>query len=185
MRGRGNKFAVLALVGVLLSGCVTNYVNAPAEKVANAVVVSDSEFDSSVAYTGPDIQSVTRRGLFVDNESLRLVALRDKKSNALTYVVQLRILYSFDWRFYSSASFTDGSSVEVKEIDRRTNDCVALGCIHTERVFFLVDFKRLKDSQDGLRFRLNGKNTTNVITIPRNYINGFMAGLGKQIAAGR
>lgn len=171
------KLATVAALA-LLSGCATNYGTVAPSEVSKAIEVKDSSFDADITYTGPQVMSETRRGLFVDNETARLAAVKNKKTGAVNYAVYVRVLYSFDWRFYKSVSFRDGMQAEVKNVSQRVNACTSGGgCIHTEELVFVVDLAKLKAAGD-LEFRLNAKNgTENIITLPRGYINGFLNGL--------
>jgi hypothetical protein len=178
------RLLVLPFLLLGLAGCATNYANKTPQQVADAITVKTSEFDSDVTYYGPGISSVTRRGLFEDNERTRIVAKRGKKSSDVSFFVETHVLYSFDWRFYTSASFDDGTSVEVTSLDRQVNGCTGIGCIKTEKLYFPVAYERLSKGSGPLRFRLNSKTGENIITIPRTYIDGVMAGIGVRAAAG-
>lgn len=184
---RGSSMTKLATVAALalLSGCATNYATVAPSDVAKAIEVKDSSFDTDITYTGPQAMSETRRGLFVDNETVRLAAVKNKKTGAVSYAVYVRILYSFDWRFYKSVSFRDGVQADVKNVSQRVNACTSGGgCIHTEELVFVVDLARLKAGRD-IEFRLNAKNgTVNIITVPSSYINGFLSGLPKTLRQG-
>lgn len=176
------KLLFIFAVAFLSYGCATNYANAPSSEVSNAIEVKDSSFDADITYTGPQAFSETRRGLFVDNETIRLAAVKNKKTGAVNFAVYARILYSFEWRFYNSVSFSDGKQAEVKNVSRRVNSCTAGGgCIHTEEFVFLVDINQLKGGGN-LEFRANAKNgTENIISIQKTYIDGFLKGLPKNL----
>ncbi|WP_170130818.1 hypothetical protein [Sphaerotilus hippei] len=171
------KLIAVAAVAIF-SGCATNYAVAPPGEVSRAIEIKDSSFDANITYTGPQVGSETRRGIFVDYETVQLVAMKSKKTGVVAYMVYASVLYSFDWRFYGSASFQDGKQVDVRVMDRQVNSCSpSIGCIHTESVVFLVDLDRLKSGGD-LVFRLNSKGAAeNIIKIPRSYIDGFLGGV--------
>lgn len=166
----------------LLAGCATNYATAPSSEVSKAIEVKDTSFDTDVTYTGPQAFSETRRGLFVDNETVRLAAVKNKKTGAVNFAVYVRILYPFEWRFYNSVSFRDGKQADIKNLSRQVNSCTSGGgCIHTEEFVFVVGIDRLK-SGEKLEFRANAKNgAENIIAIPRTYIDGFLNGLPKNL----
>jgi hypothetical protein len=173
----------LAFACFLLGGCATNYATAPSSEVSKAIEIKDSSFDSDITYTGPQAFSETRRGLFVDNETVRLAAVKNKTTGAVNFAMYVRILYSFEWRFYNSVSFRDGKQGEIKNVSRQVNSCTAGGgCIHTEEFVFLVGIEQLR-SRGNLEFRVNAKNgAENIISIPRTYIDGFLKGLPKNVA---
>lgn len=165
-----------------LSGCATNFATAPASEVSKAIEVKDFTFDADITYTGPQAFSETRRGLFVDNETVRLAAVKNKKTGAVNFAVYVRVLYSFEWRFYNSVSFRDGKQVDVKNVSRQVNSCTSGGgCIHTEEFVFLMGIDQLRRGGN-LEFRANAKNgMENTISIPRTYIDGFLNGLPKNL----
>ncbi|MBY4834061.1 MULTISPECIES: hypothetical protein [Burkholderia cepacia complex] len=167
---------------VLLSGCATNYGTATSNEVSKSIVVENSSFDAAATYTGPPVISETRRGLFVDNETTRLVATRNKSTGGISYIVYVRVLYSFDWRFYQSVSFRDGAQSEVKPLSRETHACQGMGCLHTEEVAFKIEKSKIASGGD-FEFRLNAKSgTQNIIKIPQSYIEGFLKGLPPEFA---
>lgn len=177
-------YVIPAIAAVTLAGCATNYANKTPQQVADAITVKASEFDGDVTYYGPGISSVTRRGIFEDNERTRIVAKRSKTASAVSFFVETHVMYSFDWRHYTSASFDDGTSVEATSLDKKVLSCTGIGCIKTEHVYFQVPYDRLAKGNGPLRFRLNGKTGENIITLPRAYIDGVVAGVGVRAAAG-
>lgn len=175
------KLFQMIAIGALLcvSGCASNYANKSADEVAKAMSVRNSEFDSSIRYIAPPARSDTRRGLFEDNQTVQLYASLDKNTKALTYYVYVRVLYSFDWRFYNSVSFTDGTTKPTTEKARKVNSCTGIGCIYTEEIIFPIEYARLA-SRHGMSFRLNSKKgASNTISLPSNYVDGFILGLQK------
>jgi len=160
-------------VALVLSGCATNYASKKPEEVAAGITVKNSDFDSVITYIGPQVMSETRRGLFVDNQTVQLAASQDKKTKGIKYAVYVRVLYSFDWRFYNSVSFKDGTTADLKELSQKVNSCTGVGCIHTEEVGFAIELERL--NKGDLEFRLNSKSgAENVLLLPKNYIDGFV-----------
>ena len=67
------KTFILLGFALSLAGCATNFANVPPLEVSKAIEVKDSTFDSDITYTGPQAMSETRRGLFVDYETVRLL----------------------------------------------------------------------------------------------------------------
>lgn len=172
---KGFGILIVSLVFALfVSGCATNYADKSQDEVAKGITVKNSEFDSSISYIGPQAMSETRRGLSVDNETVQLLAIQNKKTKATKYIVYARILYSFDWRFYNSVSFSDGNTVPVKQLSQVVDSCTGAGCIHTEEISFPIGLEKLKE-KGGFRFRLNSKSDVeNIIALPKNYIEGFV-----------
>jgi hypothetical protein len=165
--------ACLCVIALSVSGCATNYANKRPAEVGAGITVKNSEFDSAITYIGPQVMSETRRGLFVDNETLQLIAKQDKSTKKIKYGVYVRILYSFDWRFYNTVSFKGGATEDLKQLSQKVDACTGAGCIHTEEVAFPIDLDKL--TQGELEFRLNSKSgVENVLHVKKDYIDGFV-----------
>lgn len=161
----------------VLTGCATNYGSVTPSDVSKAIVIHDSNFDEKSTYIGPQVLSTTRRGLFTDNETVRLVASRDKKTGKISYAVYVMVIYPIEWRFYRTVSFSNGIQQDLKSIGQKSQACGGIGCVLTEEIAFSVE-KNIISSGDFFEFRLNSKNgTQNIIKIPRSYIEGFFNGL--------
>lgn len=164
---------LISIISTLLCGCATNYAQKPAAEISKAITIKDSEFDSQITYIGPQSFSETKRGLFVDNETVQLLATKNKKSGEVSYFIYVRVLYSFDWRFYNSASLANGTQLNIKPLSKIVNSCAGMGCIHTEEVSIPID-RKILDSGADFKFRLNSKSgAENIITINKSYIEGF------------
>lgn len=158
----------------LLGGCATNYGAQPSDVVSSAVEIKNSEFDRNIVFVGPPILTETNRGVFTDNETTRLVGVKNKITNEITYHVYVSVLYSFDWRFYNTVSLLGGSVIDVKRISQQVKSCTSIGCIHFEEFSFPISKINLTQPQ-GLQFRANGSNGfENKITIPPQYVSGFL-----------
>lgn len=167
----------LASAASILGGCATNYGTVSPSEVSQALVVKDSNFDAIATVIGPQSFSETSRGIFTDNETTQLVVSRNKSTGDVRHAVFVRILYTSDWRFYQSVSFSGGEQRPLRSLSKQTNACQAVGCIHTEEVAFDID-RAVLDKGVDLEFRLNSPGgTENVIKLPRNYVTGFIAGL--------
>ena len=172
---------LIIAIAITQTGCATNYANKKPEEVAANITVKNSEFDSSITYIGPQAFSETRRGLFVDNETVALAASQDKKTKEVKYAIYARILYTSEWRLYKSASFRDGTTTDIKQISQQVNTCTGVGCIHTEEVGIPVELNRLTTGGD-LEFRLNSNSgAENIIKLPQSYIMGFIQSVHERI----
>ena len=169
---------LLAAVALLvLQGCATNYASAPPEKVAAAMKVTASEFDAAATYVGPPVSSTTQRGLFTDNETVRLYAKAPTDGGELSYFVWVQMLYSGGWRYYEGASYVGGAQANVTVQDRQVFGCTGVGCTYTETIYFPIDYSMISGGGD-LRFRVDSKKgVNNVLTIPASYKQGFIMGL--------
>lgn len=172
-----NIYHIYFIILFILTGCATNYGSVSSSEVSNAIVVTNSTFDSAATYTGPQILSETRRGLFTDNEIVRLIASRDKKTEKIYYAIYVQIIYPIEWRFYRSVSFANGAQQDLRSLSQKAQACSGIGCVLTEEVIFNIE-KNMIVSGDSFEFRLNSKTgRQNIIKIPRSYIDGFFNGL--------
>jgi hypothetical protein len=159
-----------------LTGCATNYGTRPAGDVTAAVQVRDSTFDARRIYAGPPSFSETSRFPFVDNETARLVAFKDKATGQVTHAVTLMVMYSGGWRFYESVSLPGGTTVSLHEVKRDVNACMGAGCTFTEQMALELTDDQAQAARSGLQFRVNARSGhSNIITLPGEYVRGFLA----------
>ena len=177
IRNSRMKKIIALLITALVTGCATNFANKAPTEVANALMVKNSEFDEKITYIGPQAFSETRRGIFVDNEVIQLIAVKDKKTNQVSYLVYTRIMYSSNWRFYNSISLENGTQLATSQQNRKVNTCTGAGCIFTEEFTFPIDRASLNIS-GSFKYRANSKSgAENIITINKSYIDGFLLAL--------
>ena len=171
------RYIWLLPLTLLLMSCATNYATKSAAEVGAALETHTSEFDSLVGFRGPPVFSSTRRGLFVDNETTRLAAAKDKKSGKSVVLIEFSIIYPMSWRFYNSVSFQDSTKIEPTEVARSADACGGMGCVFKESFAVPVEVSKL-EAPGEFKFRVNSKKgVENVITLQRSYIDGFLQSL--------
>lgn len=177
-----SNLALIISTVFMLSSCATNAVKMSASEVADKITVKNSEYDSTVLYEGPRIKSDATLSFFesgwVDSW---LRTAKSKDTGVASYGVYIVIDYTGSWRYYESASFSGGDSRKLKVLDRRVNSCSNGICNFTEQMLLSLSLEELNaSSHSGLTFRINGKKLTqdqgSKITIPANYISGFIIG---------
>jgi hypothetical protein len=169
-------FAVLLLIG----GCATPIASRSPSEVSSGVEVKDTKFDARVTFTGPEVFEAKSRGLLTDHQRYRLRAWKERASGSTTYQLYANIWYNTGgWRYYRSASFDDGRQTDIIEIDRDV-DCTSRGgytsCSYEETIGVPITQEFLDSTTaTGFSVRLNSKGgTESFITVPPNYIQGFL-----------
>lgn len=168
------RVAFIALAGLTIAACATNYATKQPAEIAQAVIKKDSEFDAQITFVGPRLQTTKSRGIFTDYQYAQLRSFKDKKTGRITHQAYVEINYTGSWRYYQSASFKNGTQAEVAVIGRNVDSCTGVGCIYTETLGVEVSEGMLKQVGGALEFRLNAKSGhENIISIPANYLAGY------------
>ncbi len=168
------------LLAVTLTSCATvptvDYSTVPPEAVAEQVTVVDSKFDRRARLEAPAIREVVEvnPGSPFTHIDIRHTLLRAFKGDTLTHQAYVSIHYVGNrWRFYNSASLVGGQAVPAVVIERVVESC-SRSCSYRETVGIELTEEQLRGSGD-LEFRLNSQNGRGeVVTIPRNYVNGYL-----------
>ena len=168
------KVLMLALaLSPLVMSCATNYADKSPSEIGSALTVKDSEFDQDITIGGPPAFTKTRRGIFVDNETTRLVVVKNKTTGVVRIGLYVDIVHSDSWRFYNSISLTDGTRIESSIQNNEIGTCSSLGCVLTEAVVVKLTPEQIPRNQD-FKFRVNSRNgVENTIVLPASYIQGF------------
>jgi hypothetical protein len=166
----------LPLLALLLAGCAST--PAPpitAENTATQTSVRDTQFDSSAGFVGPAVSQRAER----ENTTWRMRAWKDKATGLISRQLYASIYYSDGrWRFYRTANFEGGDSVNVVSIDSRPS-CGRYGCTHTETVGVPISADKWALAASGrLTVRINSRAGAHTfITIPAEYAQGFDAAI--------
>ncbi len=141
-------------------------------KYAEKVKVSDSKSK----FIGSTISNSKMRGV-LSNYDFQDYFLQGSINNGLIqHQLHLSIKYTSDkFRNYYSASFSNGSEVDTTLIGRDANSCSASTCDYTEIIGLNLsdDFLR-SNMENGFSIVFNSKKSTNKITIPSDYIKGYL-----------
>ena len=163
---------LLAIItAVTLAGCATNYKDRDPASVAAAVVKQQSKFDANPVYVGPNIEE---SGL-LSSHHVRL--FRTEGVNGLVTGISVMFLYTgTGWVFYETASMEGGQNLKLQDIDRQALACSRGTCTYKETTHAQLPVGYLESvAKSGFQLRYNAKRGSTVVTVPPNYIQGFLA----------
>ena len=175
------KLLLLSLISLTLIGCASMVVPTNPSEFAERVTTSDSEFDNAIQFNGYNIFDMKDMGLLAgyDYQNYFLRGWKDKVNGSIRHQLYVSIKYSnmFDsgsWRFYRSASYSNGEQSDITEIS--TDVSCYNGCDYTETIGISLSDEFLRDNMDtGFSIRFNAKSgDKNVITISPDYIKGYL-----------
>ena len=142
------------------------------DKYAEKVKVSDS----NSKFIGSKISKSKKRGI-LGNDDFQDYFLQGSINNGLIqHQLHLSIKYTSDkWRNYYSASFSNGNQVDITLISSSAVSCSGSSCDYTEVMELNLsdDFLR-SNMETGFSIVFNSIKSTNKITIPSNYIKGYL-----------
>ena len=142
------------------------------DKYAEKVKVSDN----NSKFIGAEISNSMMRGI-LSNYDFQDYFLQGSINNGLIqHQLHLSIKYTSDkWRNYDSASFSDENQVDITLISSSAVGCSGSSCDYTEVMELNLsdDFLR-SNMETGFSIVFNSKKSTNKITIPSNYIKGYL-----------
>ena len=142
------------------------------DKYAEKVKVSDS----NSKFIGSKISKSKKRGL-LGNDDFQDYFLQGSINNGLIqHQLHLSIKYTSDkWRNYYSASFSDENQVDIILISSSAVGCSGSSCDYTEVMELNLsdDFLR-SNMEKGFSIVFNSIKSTNKITIPSDYIKGYL-----------
>ena len=134
--------------------------------------------DSNTKFIGSEISNSKMRGI-LSNYDFQDYFLQGSINNGLIqHQLHLSIKYTSDkWRNYDSASFSDENQVDITSISSSAKavNCSGSSCDYTEVMELNLsdDFLR-SNMETGFSIVFNSKKSTNKITIPSNYIKGYL-----------
>lgn len=183
--------ALLSVLALTLAGCATapmiDYSTTDAGTVAAAVIVKGGKFDAVTTIEAPAMRErVLKQKSEVsvfDRYDSRMVLLRAIKAKGAPTIHQayVEVEYSGDtWRFYDSARLAGGKALTIVPVERKVVRCGGVaGCEYRETIGVLLKEGDLQGSGD-LEFALKTRSAgDDVITLPRSYIDGFLAAVNR------
>lgn len=184
------KPLLAATIVLAVTGCTSappiDYATMDPVGVAAATTVKGSKFDKVTSIEGPAIK--TRRklpsapGQMVDHYESRWVFLRGAvaKGTPTTHSVYVEIQYEGNgWKFYDGANFEGGVRATFLPIARKVVDCYPSLCTYSEAFAVLLREADVRGKGD-IEFALRSRSgTDDVITLPRNYINGYLSAVDR------
>jgi hypothetical protein len=147
-------------------------------KYAEKVKVSDSNSDNQIKFTGSEIYERKRVDFLTDYDyqDYFLRGWKDKNNGLIQHQLYLSLKYTSDnLRNYYSASFSNGSQIDITLISSNAVSCGTSGCDYTEIMELNLsdDFLR-SNMETGFSIGFNSKKVTNKITISSDYIKGYL-----------
>ena len=132
--------------------------------------------DSNTKFIGSEISNSKMRGV-LSNYDFQDYFLQGSINNGLIqHQLHLSIKYTSDkWRNYDSASFSDENQVDITLIKSFAVGCSGSSCDYTEVMELNLsdDFLR-SNMEKGFSIVFNSIKSTNKITIPSDYIKGYL-----------
>ena len=143
-------------------------------KYAEKVKVSDS----NSKFIGSEINERKQMGLLIKSDYEDYFLQGSINNGLIQHQLHLSIKYTSDkWRNYDSASFSDENQVDITSISSSASavNCSGSSCDYTEVMELNLsdDFLR-SNMETGFSIGFNSKKVTNNITIPSNYIKGYL-----------
>jgi len=141
-------------------------------KYAEKVKVSDS----NSKFIGSEINERKKMGLLINSDYEDYFLQGSINNGLIQHQLHLSIKYTSDnWRNYYSASFSEENQVDITLISSSAVSCSGSSCDYTEVMELNLsdDFLR-SNMETGFSIVFNSKKSTNKITIPSNYIKGYL-----------
>ena len=141
-------------------------------KYAEKVKVSDS----NSKFIGSEINERKKMGLLINSDYEDYFLQGSINNGLIQHQLHLSIKYTSDnWRNYYSASFSNGNQVDITLISSSAVSCSGSSCDYTEVMELNLsdDFLR-SNMETGFSIVFNSIKRTNKITIPSDYIKGYL-----------
>jgi biopolymer transport protein ExbD len=141
-------------------------------KYAEKVKVSDS----NSKFIGSEISNSKMRGVLSSYDFQDYFLQGSINNGLIQHQLHLSIKYtSNNWRNYYSASFSKENQVDITLISSSAVSCSGSSCDYTEVMELNLsdDFLR-SNMETGFSIGFNSKKVTNNITIPSDYIKGYL-----------
>ncbi len=141
-------------------------------KYAEKVKVSDS----NSKFIGSEINERKKMGLLINSDYEDYFLQGSINNGLIQHQLHLSIKYtSGNWRNYYSASFSNGNQVDIALISSSAVGCSGSSCDYTEVMELNLsdDFLR-SNMETGFSTVFNSIKSTNKITIPSDYIKGYL-----------
>lgn len=170
--------ATLAIAA--LTGCATNYAGVPPHEVADKVHVLDNDFSKSRAFAAPPVNGAGD-GLGAPLYTAKLMAVQDKKTNAVTHALTVDLTYGgSEWIFFSTITLKGGTDLQTSVSDRRVGSCSTY-CTHYETLLAVMPLEFLEYHRDNpgmdLVLRARGKRGYVDFRLSGDYIRGYLEGV--------
>ena len=141
-------------------------------KYAEKVTVSDS----NSKFIGSEINERKKMGFLINSDYEDYFLQGSINNGLIQHQLHLSIKYTSDnWRNYYSASFSKENQVDITLISSSAVSCSGSSCDYTEVMELNLsdDFLR-SNMETGFSTVFNSIKSTNKITIPSDYIKGYL-----------
>jgi len=141
-------------------------------KYAEKVKVSDS----NSKFIGSEINERKKMGFLINSDYEDYFLQGSINNGLIQHQLHLSIKYTSDnWRNYYSASFSNGNQIDITLISSGAVGCSGSSCDYTEVMELNLsdDFLR-SNMETGFSTVFNSIKSTNKITIPSDYIKGYL-----------
>ncbi len=141
-------------------------------KYAEKVTVSNNNSQ----FIGPEINKRKKMGLLINSDYEDYFLQGSINNGLIQHQLHLSIKYTSEkWRNYYSASFSKENQVDITLISSSAFGCSGSSCDYTEVMELNLsdDFLR-SNMETGFSIVFNSIKTTNKITIPSDYIKGYL-----------
>ena len=142
------------------------------DKYAEKVKVSDS----NSKFIGSKISKSKKRGLLGYDDFQDYFLQGSINNGLIQHQLHLSIKYTSEkWRNYYSASFSKENQVDINLISSSAVGCSGSSCDYTEVMELNLSDDFLRNNMEtGFSIDFNSKKGTNKITIPSDYIKGYL-----------
>lgn len=166
----------LAVLGLVACAGGKYVVKDPTNRmeVSEKVYEVKSEFGEHRIY-GPVITEDFGGLLHNDRLSVQLV-----KTESGNYYLRVYNWHSGkSWKFVESITTLEKETIALTDLSRDTGACMSSGCTHEEIGYALLPRSKYLSGETDLKIRVNAKRWgTQVITVPKQYIQAFMEKAG-------
>jgi len=141
-------------------------------KYAEKVKVSDS----NSKFIGSTISNSKMRGVLTNYDFQDYFLQGSINNGLIQHQLHLSIKYTSEkWRNYYSASFSKENQVDINLISSSAVGCSGFSCDYTEVMELNLSDDFLRNNMEtGFSIDFNSKKGTNKITIPSDYIKGYL-----------
>ena len=141
-------------------------------KYAEKVIVSDG----NSKFIGSEINERKKMGLLINSDYEDYFLQGSINNGLIQHQLHLSIKYTSDkWRKYYSASFSEENQVDITLISSSAVSCSGSNCDYTEVMELNLSDGFLRSNMEkGFSIVFNSIKVTNNITIPSDYIKGYL-----------
>lgn len=139
------------------------------QSITSAISVQRDDINKITNFKGPNSSS----GIL---DTVLLRAWKSDEGGEFSYQIYVIDYYHGDWRFYDTASDSNGNNLVIKLNSRDVSSCDYFTCAHQEHLGINVSREYLEKNQgNGIVFKVSGKGGEETFIIPSAYVKAFLA----------